>query len=117
MRFVEEAEGFLPYARNTETLARGWAIPGVPGLEHRVGGPEKQEITGNVSYSPANHERMIQLREEKIARIANSIPLQTVDGADSGELLVIGWGSTYGAITAAVRAARAEGRSVGQPPT
>ena len=112
-KFVNEVDGFLPYARNAETLARGWAVPGVAGLEHRVGGLEKQETTGNVSYAPANHERMIRLREEKIARIADDIPLQTVDGVESGELLVVGWGSTYGAITAAVRAARAEGRAVG----
>ena len=111
--FAEPSDSFLPYARDPETLARNWAIPGVPGLEHRVGGLEKQDGTGNVSYSPENHEKMVHLRQAKIAGIAREIPLQEVQGAPAGELLVVGWGSTYGAITGAVQKARAEGRSVG----
>src|SRR5207253_1219859 len=97
-----DPNGFLPYLRNPETLARPWAIPGTPGLEHRIGGIEKQDITGNVSYDPENHDHMVRLRADKIARIANDIPEAEVFGEREGEVLVIGWGSTYGAITAAV---------------
>jgi len=107
-----EAAGFLPYARDAETLARPWAIPGTPGLEHRIGGIEKAEGTGNVSYEAANHEKMVHLRAEKVARVALDIPKVEVNG-DADGLLVLGWGSTYGAITGAVRRARAEGRRVG----
>lgn len=102
LQFRTDPEGFFPYLRNQQTLARPWAIPGTPGLEHRVGGLEKQDITGNVSYDPENHERMCKLRAEKIARIANDIPDIEVFGEREGELLVVGWGGTYGAITAAV---------------
>jgi 2-oxoglutarate ferredoxin oxidoreductase subunit alpha len=105
-------EGFLPYARNAETLARPWALPGTPGLEHRLGGIEKADGTGNISYDPVNHEKMVHLRAEKVARVANDIPKAQVDG-DPGGLLVLGWGSTYGAITGAVRNARSSGRRVG----
>ena len=98
---------FLPYARNPETLARPWAIPGQPGLEHRVGGLEKDSVTGNVSYDPDNHETMTHTRADKIARIANDIPDVEVHG--DGNLLVLGWGSTYGAIRTAVNRVNKKG--------
>jgi len=107
-----EPEGFFPYLRNEETLARPWAIPGTPGLEHRIGGLEKEEKTGNVSYTPQNHGRMGFLRAEKIRRIANDLPPVEINGADRGELLVVGWGGTHGAITSAVNDARAAGQDV-----
>ncbi|HXV36392.1 MAG TPA: 2-oxoglutarate ferredoxin oxidoreductase subunit alpha, partial [Myxococcota bacterium] len=103
---------FRPYARNPETLARPWALPGTPGLEHRIGGLSKEHETGNVSYDPENNERMVRLRAEKIARIDAEIPPLEVNGPASGELLVVGWGGTYGAITSAVEAARADGQGV-----
>jgi 2-oxoglutarate ferredoxin oxidoreductase subunit alpha len=102
-------DGFQPYARDPETLARPWAIPGTPGLEHRIGGIEKQDVTGNVSYDPANHEKMVRLRAEKVQRIARRIPPLVVSGDPDGDLLVVGWGSTYGSITAAVNRRRARG--------
>ncbi len=107
-----EPEGFLPYLRNEETLARPWAIPGTPGLEHRIGGLERAENTGNVSYDPENHERMVHIRADKVAKVADSLPLAEVDGPSSGKLLVLGWGSTYGSICGAIRAARQEGIEV-----
>lgn len=94
---------FFPYVRDPATLARSWAIPGTPGLEHRVGGLEKEDITGNVSYDPDNHEKMVLLRRDKINRIANDVSPVTVDGDPDAELLVVGWGSTRLAITAAIR--------------
>jgi 2-oxoglutarate/2-oxoacid ferredoxin oxidoreductase subunit alpha len=110
--FVKNAEGFQPYSRDEKTLSRPWAIPGTPGLEHRIGGLEKQHITGNINYEPENHDFMVKLRIEKIERIAQDIPLQTIEGNQSGELLVLGWGSTYGSIKAAVTVAREKGLSV-----
>ena len=107
-----DPEGFLPYQRDPETLARPWAIPGTPGLEHRLGGIEKQEGTGNVSYDPDNHQKMTELRAEKVARIARSIPDLEVHGDPEGDLLVLGWGSTYGSITSAVNRARDRGGRV-----
>ncbi len=107
-----DAKTFQPYARNHETLARPWAIPGTPGLEHRIGGLAKEPGTGNVSYDPENNERMIRLRAEKVAGIAAEIPPIEIDGPASGELLVVGWGGTFGAITSAVEAARLDGHSV-----
>jgi 2-oxoglutarate ferredoxin oxidoreductase subunit alpha len=107
-----DESGFLPYLRNPETLARQWAIPGTTGLEHRLGGLEKEENTGNVNYSPANHEKMTMIREQKIAGIANDIPDVEVDGDDGAEVLVLGWGSTYASILAGVRRARAKGHPV-----
>ncbi|MDQ3678969.1 MAG: 2-oxoacid:acceptor oxidoreductase subunit alpha [Actinomycetota bacterium] len=103
---------FLPYLRDTETLARPWAVPGTPGLEHRIGGLEKSDPTGAISYEPANHEHMVKVRAAKVAGIAKSIPAVEVD-EEGGEadLLVLGWGSTYGAIKAAVQAVRARGYS------
>ena len=110
--FATDAATFKPYARDPETLARPWAIPGTPGLEHPIGGLEKSDITGNVSYDAANHDRMVHLRAEKIARIANDIPDLEVQGDPSGPLLVLGWGSTFGVITTAVQRARARGMAV-----
>ena len=104
---------FHPYLRDPDTLARRWAIPGTVGLEHRVGGLEKEDGSGNISYSPTNHERMTLLRAEKVARIANELPPVEVNGNErGGDLLVVGWGGTYGAITSAVEEARAEGLDV-----
>ncbi len=113
VEFHTRPEGFAPYSRDPETLARPWAIPGTPGLEHRIGGLEKQDGSGNVSYDPQNHEHMIHVRAEKVARIARDIPPLEVHGEpDGGALLVLGWGSTAGAITGAVNLARREGLKV-----
>jgi len=112
VRFASDPATFQPYARDEQTYARPWAIPGTPGLEHRIGGLEKDHITGNISYDPDNHDLMIKTRAEKIERIANDIPLQTVEGDERGELAVVGWGSTYGAIKSAVEHLREQGRSV-----
>ncbi len=108
-QILKTSESFTPYSRDPETLARPWAIPGSPGLEHRIGGLEKQDGSGNVNYEPLNHEKMVHLRAEKIARIARSTPLQTVEGDPNGDLLIVGWGSTAGAIRAAVARRRAKG--------
>jgi 2-oxoglutarate/2-oxoacid ferredoxin oxidoreductase subunit alpha len=109
---LPEGEKFLPYLRD-EKLARKWAIPGIKGLEHRIGGLEKEHETGNISYDPDNHEFMVKLRAEKIQKIADTIPLQTIDnGPSKGKLLVVGWGSTYGSIKTAVKMALAEGYEV-----
>ncbi len=109
---LKEGEVFLPYKRN-EKLARPWAIPGTTGLEHRVGGIEKENETGNISYDPENHELMVKIRQAKVDKIADYIPLQTIDnGKEKGKLLVLGWGSTYGSIKTAVREAIAEGHDV-----
>jgi 2-oxoglutarate ferredoxin oxidoreductase subunit alpha len=106
-------EAFWPYLRDPETLAREWALPGTPGLMHRIGGIEKEDGSGNISYDPENHERMVLLRAEKVARIARDIPDVIVEGdVEDAELLVIGWGSTWGAIDGAVARARARGRRV-----
>lgn len=103
---------FLPYVRDDETLSRPWAKPGTPKLEHRLGGLEKEHQTGDVSYHPENHEKMVQLRAEKIQRVTQEIPPMTVNGPESGNLLVIGWGSTKGAIDEAVERAQDRGRAV-----
>jgi len=104
---------FRPYARDPETLARPWAIPGTPGLEHRIGGLEKEDITGDLSYDPENHERMVTLRAEKVSRIAQTIPpVEVMGDPDGGELLVVGWGSTCGAIAQAVSRVRWKGGKV-----
>src|SRR5688572_10741319 len=111
--FATDPETFQPFKRDEKTLARPWAIPGTPGLEHRIGGLEKGNIDGNVNYEPANHDLMTRLRFEKIARIADDIPPVEVFGdAEGGDLLVLGWGSTYGVIRTAVQRARAQGKSV-----
>jgi 2-oxoglutarate ferredoxin oxidoreductase subunit alpha len=104
-------EVFRPYARN-ERLSRPWAIPGTPGLMHRIGGLEKQDITGNVNYEPENHQHMVNLRAQKVANVAFDIPLQTVDGPQSGKLLVLSWGGTYGACATSVREVASRGGSV-----
>lgn len=110
--FATDPTGFMPYARDPETLARPYAIPGTPGLEHRIGGIEKQHITGNVNYDPENHHLMVKLRQEKIDRVANDIPLVEVFGEATGKVLVLGWGSTYGSIASAVEKLQGEGKSV-----
>jgi len=102
---------FMPYERNSD-LARPWALPGTPGLEHRIGGLEKQDITGNVSYDPENHERMVRLRAKKVASIALDIPPQEVMGPEEGDVLVVGWGGTAGAIRSAVERLEKQGCSV-----
>ncbi len=112
VEFHKDAANFQPYSRDAKTLARPWAVPGTPGLQHRVGGLEKQDITGDVSYDPENHEHMIRLRAEKIERIANSTPELKVLGPSEGELLVLGWGSTAGAIRSAVERVQGRGGSV-----
>jgi 2-oxoglutarate ferredoxin oxidoreductase subunit alpha len=109
-----EKAGFFPYLRDEATLARPWAVPGTPGLEHRIGGLEKADITGNVSYDPDNHHRMQELRAAKIAGIAKDIPPLEVYGPEEGDLLILGWGSTYGAIRSAVERLRDRGASVAQ---
>jgi 2-oxoglutarate ferredoxin oxidoreductase subunit alpha len=110
--FAKDRATFQPYARDEKTLARPWAIPGTPGLEHRIGGLEKEHISGNISYNPENHDFMIKMRAEKIERIVDDIPLQAVEGDAEGEVLVVGWGSTYGAIKDAVKSLRENGHSV-----
>jgi len=107
-----DPQGYQPYMRDAETLARPWVIPGTPGMEHRIGGLGKQDVTGNVSYTPEDHEHIIKTRAEKIGRIANFIPDLEVAGPDEGDLLVIGWGGTFGAIYAAVKQMQEEGKSV-----
>ncbi|RYE24163.1 MAG: 2-oxoacid:acceptor oxidoreductase subunit alpha [Sphingobacteriales bacterium] len=109
---VAEGETFMPYQRD-EKLVRPWAVPGTAGLEHRIGGLEKEDITGNISYDAENHQHMVKTREEKVNRIADYIPLQTLDsGPESGDILVLGWGSTYGAIKSAVMELQGQGKSV-----
>ena len=103
---------YRPYQRDPKTLARPWAVPGTPGLEHRIGGLEKADITGNVSYDPDNHHRMQLLRQAKVAGIADDIPPLDVYGPERGELVILGWGSTYGAIRSAVERLNADGKSV-----
>jgi 2-oxoglutarate ferredoxin oxidoreductase subunit alpha len=108
----EGEEKYMPYTRD-EKLARPWAVPGTPGLEHRIGGIEKQNITGNVNYEPENHQLMVKLRQEKVDKIAEYIPEQKLDsGPDKGKILVLGWGSTYGAIKSAVAELQAQGHAV-----
>jgi len=111
--FRKDPADFRPYSRDPQTLARPWAVPGTPGLEHRVGGLEKQETTGNVNYEPLNHERMVQLRARKVELVVQDVPDVVPVGDPEGDLLLVGWGSTYGAITAALRAQREKGRKIG----
>lgn len=113
LRIAKEGDDYQPYARDPETLARTWALPGTKGLEHRIGGLEKMNITGNISYVPENHQVMTDLRAAKVERIADSIPLQEVYGnPEGGEVLVVGWGGTYGHLYSAVRELRKEGKDV-----
>src|SRR4051812_37947210 len=110
--FAEPNGDFQPYLRDEETLARPWAIPGVAGLEHRIGGLEKQDVTGNVSYDPENHDRMVRLRAQKVAGIAQDIPELEVDDPDGAATLVLSWGGTYGSVAAGVRRVRGAGKKV-----
>jgi 2-oxoglutarate ferredoxin oxidoreductase subunit alpha len=112
--FRTAPEGFFPYLRDPKTLARPWVKPGTPGLEHRIGGIEKEDVTGNISYSPANHELMTRARARKVAAVAQDIPPTAIRGDAAGDLLVVGWGSTYGSIAAAVDEVRARGKKVSQ---
>ena len=109
--FHEDAETYLPYNRNEE-LARMWAKPGTPGLQHRLGGLEKADGTGNVSYDPQNHENMTKIRAQKVANVADYIPDAEVFGAAEGDTLLVGWGGTYGAIHAATERLRSMGHAV-----
>ena len=110
--FHTDPEGYQPYMRDEKTLARPWVIPGTPGMEHRIGGLGKQDVTGNVSYAPEDHEHIIRTRAQKIAGIADYIPELEVTGPEQGDLLVLGWGGTYGAIRAAVEQVQGEGLEV-----
>jgi 2-oxoglutarate/2-oxoacid ferredoxin oxidoreductase subunit alpha len=113
VEFRTDPEGFHPFLRDEKTLARNWAIPGTPGLEHRIGGIERDYDTGHISYDPENHQRMTNVRMKKIASIADDIPTQTVEeGEDTGQMAVVGWGSTYGPINRAVSSLRAKGFEV-----
>jgi 2-oxoglutarate ferredoxin oxidoreductase subunit alpha len=113
VRYRTDPNGFMPYMRDPKTLARPWAIPGTKGLEHRIGGLEKQDITGNVNYEALNHENMVRLRAAKVDAIVQDVPDAVSAGDPEGDLLLVGWGSTYGSITAALRAQRAKGRKIG----
>jgi 2-oxoglutarate/2-oxoacid ferredoxin oxidoreductase subunit alpha len=113
VKYETNPVGFQPYKRNPDTLARSWAIPGTPGLEHRIGGIEKQDVTGNINYEPLNHEHMVRTRAEKVAGIAQDIPEIVPAGDQSGDLLIVAWGSTSGPITAAMNAQREKGRKIG----
>ncbi len=112
VKFRTEPEGFFPYLRDPATLARPWVRPGTPGLEHRIGGIEKQDVTGNISYDPENHDHMVRTRAEKVRRVAQEIPPTTINGPATGDVLVVGWGGTCGAITAAVEEAQMDGKAV-----
>jgi 2-oxoglutarate/2-oxoacid ferredoxin oxidoreductase subunit alpha len=113
VKYETNPVGFQPYKRNPDTLARSWAIPGTPGLEHRIGGIEKQDVTGNINYEPLNHEHMVRTRAEKVAGIAQDIPEIVPAGDPSGDLLIVAWGSTYGPITMAMNAQREKGHKIG----
>jgi len=107
-----DPDGYQPYMRDPQTLARPWVLPGTPGMEHRIGGLGKQDVTGNVSYAPEDHERIVRVRADKVRGIADFIPELEVTGPEQGDLLVLGWGGTYGAIRAAVEQVRDEGLDV-----
>jgi 2-oxoglutarate ferredoxin oxidoreductase subunit alpha len=116
VRFAKESNspnGFLPYKRDQQTLGRPWAVPGTAGLEHRIGGLEKQDVTGNINYEPLNHEKMVRIRAAKVEAVVREIPDVVPAGDSQGDLLVVAWGSTYGSVTAAVKAQRAEGHKIG----
>lgn len=112
VEFRTDPQGFFPYLRDEETLSRPWVRPGTPGLEHRIGGIEKDYLTGNISYAPANHEQMARVRARKLNMVTQDIPPTKIEGPDSGKLLLVGWGSTYGSIAAAVKDAQAQGQAV-----
>ena len=111
-RILKKKEGFAPFNHGNPDLARPWALPGTPGMEHRIGGLEKWEETGHVSYDPENHQKMVELRQEKVDIIARDLPPSKPFGKESGDLLVIGWGGTHGALRSAVETAQSEGMSV-----
>ena len=111
-RLTKKKEGFAPFQHDNPNLSRPWALPGTPGMEHRVGGLEKWEETGHVSYDPENHQKMVELRQQKVDVIANDIPHAKPFGKGNGDLLVIGWGGTHGALRSAVETAQANGMSV-----
>jgi len=113
VKFETNPEGFFPYKRDPQTLARPWAIPGTPGLEHRIGGIEKQDVTGNVNYEPLNHEKMVRIRAAKVEAIRQDIPNAVPTGDPEGDLLLISWGSTFGSVTQAVKEQREKGRKIG----
>jgi len=113
VKFEKNPDGFQPYRRDPETLARPWAIPGTPGLEHRIGGIEKQETTGNVNYEPLNHEKMVRMRAAKVEAIRQDIPNVMPVGDPEGDLLVVSWGSTFGSVAGAVKVQREKGRKIG----
>src|SRR6201984_3152764 len=113
VKFATDPVDFKPYRRNPDTLARPWAVPGTPGLEHRIGGLEKQDVTGNINYEPLNHENMVRIRAAKIEAIVQDIPDIVPAGDPDGDLLVVAWGSTHGAITAAVKSQRELGHRIG----
>jgi 2-oxoglutarate ferredoxin oxidoreductase subunit alpha len=110
--FRTDPEGFAPFLRDAR-LVRPWAIPGTPGLEHRIGGIEKEDVTGNISYDPENHEHMTRTRQAKIDKIADRLPPATIDGPESGDVLLVGWGGTYGSLRQAALQLQAEGHAVG----
>jgi 2-oxoglutarate/2-oxoacid ferredoxin oxidoreductase subunit alpha len=113
VKFETNPEGFFPYKRDPQTLARPWAVPGTPGLEHRIGGIEKQEITGNVNYEPLNHEKMVRIRAAKVEAIRQDIPNVMPNGDPEGDLLLVSWGSTFGSVAQAVKEQREKGRKIG----
>jgi 2-oxoglutarate ferredoxin oxidoreductase subunit alpha len=108
-----DPNGYMPYMRDASTYARPWVVPGTEGMMHRIGGLEKADGTGNVSYDPLNHEKMVRIRAQKVAAVVQDVPDVEVVGAQSGDLLLVGWGSTYGSITGALRRLGREGASVG----
>src|SRR3979411_3151611 len=112
-KFASDPNTFMPYKRDPQTLARPWAVPGTPGLEHRIGGLEKQDVTGNINYEPLNHENMVRIRAAKVAAIVQDIPDVVPAGDAEGDLLIVAWGSTHGAITAALNVQRGQGRKIG----
>ncbi|HQZ15855.1 MAG TPA: 2-oxoglutarate ferredoxin oxidoreductase subunit alpha, partial [Vicinamibacteria bacterium] len=112
-KFRTEPEGFKPFMRDTTTLARPWAVPGTPGLEHRIGGIEKQDVTGNINYEPENHDKMVRLRAAKVAGVVADIPDVVPAGDPEGDVVIVGWGSTCGSITSALHGLRAKGHKVG----
>jgi 2-oxoglutarate ferredoxin oxidoreductase subunit alpha len=113
VKFATDPEGFYPYKRDPQTLARPWAIPGTPGMEHRLGGIEKQDVTGNVNYEPLNHEKMVRIRAAKVDAIRQDIPNVMPTGDPEGDLLLVSWGSTFGSVTQAVKEQREKGRKIG----
>ncbi len=113
VKFATDPVDFKPYRRNPDTLARPWAVPGTPGLEHRIGGLEKQDVTGNINYEPLNHENMVRIRAAKVEAVAQDIPDIVPAGDPDGDLLIVAWGSTHGAITAALKSQRELGHRIG----